>query len=81
MAQDDRIRRFLSDVGLSRETKVLPLTGDASDRRYFRVLLKNEPSQVLALHTGPIEFDKLPFVNVHPRTLRFARHHGVAGSR
>jgi N-acetylmuramate 1-kinase len=64
MAQDERIRRFLSDVGLRRDTKVLPLTGDASDRRYFRVLIKNEPSQALALHTGPIEFEKLPFVNV-----------------
>jgi N-acetylmuramate 1-kinase len=64
MAQDERIRRFLSDVGLTRDTMVLPLTGDASDRRYFRVLIKNEPSQVLALHTGPIEFEKLPFVNV-----------------
>jgi aminoglycoside/choline kinase family phosphotransferase len=43
---------------------VLPLTGDASDRRYFRVLVRNEPSQVLALHTGAIDFDNLPFVNV-----------------
>ncbi len=42
----------------------MPLTGDASDRRYFRVLMKNEPSQVLAVHPGPIEFDTLPFVNV-----------------
>ena len=64
MAQDERIRRFLTDLGLRRDAKVLPLTGDASDRRYFRVLIKNEPSQVLALHTGPIEFDKLAFVNV-----------------
>jgi aminoglycoside/choline kinase family phosphotransferase len=64
MAQDERIHQFLTDVGLGRETKVLPLTGDASDRRYFRVLIKNEPSQVLALHTGPIEFEKLAFVNV-----------------
>jgi N-acetylmuramate 1-kinase len=64
MAQDDRIHRFLADVGLGRNAKVMPLTGDASDRRYFRVLIKNEPSQVLALHTGPIEFEKLAFVNV-----------------
>jgi N-acetylmuramate 1-kinase len=65
MALDSRIERFLSDTGLAaRDAKVLPLTGDASDRRYFRVQLRNEPSQVLALHTGPIEFDKLPFVNV-----------------
>lgn len=64
MALDPRIERFLEENDLARGAKVLPLTGDASDRRYFRVLLRNEPSQVLALHTGPIEFEKLPFVNV-----------------
>ncbi len=65
MAIDPRIDRFLAESGLaSREAKVLPLTGDASDRRYFRVLLRNEPSLVLALHTGAITFDSLPFVNV-----------------
>ena len=65
MAQDERIDRFLAESGLAeRDAKVLPLTGDASDRQYFRVLLRNEPSQVLALHTTEIDFDKLPFVNV-----------------
>ena len=65
MVQDERIEQFLAETGLAvREAKVLPLSGDASDRRYFRVLLRNEPSQVLALHTGPIEFEKLAFVNV-----------------
>ena len=64
MEIDPRIQRFLADTGLERETKVLPLTGDASDRQYFRVLMRNEPSQVLALHTGPIDFEALPFVNV-----------------
>jgi aminoglycoside/choline kinase family phosphotransferase len=60
-----RISRFLDDTGLSaRGAKVVPLTGDASDRRYFRVLLRGEPSQVLAVHPGPIAFDTLPFVNV-----------------
>jgi N-acetylmuramate 1-kinase len=60
-----RIDRFLVDTGLSRrDAKVVPLSGDASDRRYFRVLLNNEPSQVLAVHPGPIEFERLPFVNV-----------------
>jgi len=62
---DERIDRFLAETGLAdRDAKVLPLTGDASDRQYFRVLLRNEPSQVLALHTGEIDFDMLPFVNV-----------------
>jgi N-acetylmuramate 1-kinase len=61
----DRIRQFLQETGLaSRGPKVVPLTGDAGDRRYFRVLLRNEPSQVLAVHPGPIEFESLPFVNV-----------------
>jgi aminoglycoside/choline kinase family phosphotransferase len=60
-----RIDHFLGDTGLAaRSAKVVPLTGDAGDRRYFRVLLRNEPSQVLAVHPGPIEFDTLPFVNV-----------------
>jgi N-acetylmuramate 1-kinase len=61
----ERIDEFLAESGLSiRGAKVVPLTGDASDRKYFRVLLKNEPSQVIAVHPGPIEFDTLPFVNV-----------------
>ena len=65
MAIDPRIEQFLRETTLAaRVGKIVPLSGDASDRRYFRVLLRNEPSHVLALHTGPIEFDKLPFVNV-----------------
>jgi len=61
---DPRIQQFLDEAGLTAQAKVLPLTGDASDRRYFRVLLPNQASHVLALHTGRIEFDRLPFVNV-----------------
>jgi aminoglycoside/choline kinase family phosphotransferase len=60
-----RIDQFLDDTGLQRRgARVVPLTGDASDRRYFRVLLRDAASQVLAVHPGPIEFDTLPFVNV-----------------
>ena len=43
---------------------VVPLTGDASDRKYFRVLLRNAPSQVLAVHPQAIDFERLPFANV-----------------
>jgi hypothetical protein len=43
---------------------VLPLTGDASDRRYFRVQPRGGGSFVLALHAAPFSFDALPFVNV-----------------
>src|SRR5262249_55359665 len=61
----DRIDRYLDQSGLLvRNPRVLPLTGDASDRRYFRVLLDDRPSVVLALHAGPIEFRTLPFANV-----------------
>jgi aminoglycoside/choline kinase family phosphotransferase len=60
-----RIDEFLAESRLAtRGAKVVPLTGDASDRRYFRVLIRDEPSQVLAVHPGPIEFERLPFVNV-----------------
>ena len=42
----------------------MPLTGDASDRKYFRVIPSDGPSIVLALHAGPIDFAALPFANV-----------------
>lgn len=61
----ERINRFLAGLGpQSRDAKVVPLTGDASDRRYFRVLFRDAPPQVLAVHPGPMDFDALPFVNV-----------------
>src|SRR5262245_5247705 len=47
-----------------RGTRVVPLTGDASDRRYYRILRRDEAPQVLAVHPGAIDFDALPFVNV-----------------
>lgn len=60
-----RIDHYLASTGLfERGAKVLPLSGDASDRRYFRVLLRDAPSQVIAVHPGPIAFATLPFVNV-----------------
>jgi N-acetylmuramate 1-kinase len=60
-----QIVRFLRDQGLDeRSPTVVPLTGDASDRRYFRVTFATGESVVLALHAGPIEFTTLPFVNV-----------------
>jgi N-acetylmuramate 1-kinase len=61
----ERLDRFMVESGLaSPDARIVPLTGDASDRRYFRLLLRDEPSQVLAVHPGPIAFDQLPFVNV-----------------
>ena len=60
-----RIDQFLADCGLAqRGASVVALTGDASDRRYFRVLVPHDATQVLAVHPGPIDFEQLPFVNV-----------------
>ena len=60
----ERIDQYLRERGLSDGgTRVVPLTGDASDRRYFRIIT-GEESIVLALHAGPIDFETLPFANV-----------------
>jgi N-acetylmuramate 1-kinase len=60
-----RINQYLDEQRLrALASKVLPLTGDASDRRYFRVLMNDGGSIVLALHAGPIDFDAMPFVKV-----------------
>jgi aminoglycoside/choline kinase family phosphotransferase len=60
-----RIERYLQQSGLAAlNPRVMPLTGDASDRRYFRVLLPDVESVVLAVHAGPIEYATLPFANV-----------------
>jgi aminoglycoside/choline kinase family phosphotransferase len=61
----DRIDRYLRENGLDPSaTTIVPLTGDASDRRYFRIIPPDGASIVLALHAGPIEFASLSFANV-----------------
>src|ERR1700738_3867736 len=61
----DRIDRYLRESGLAgRNARVVPLTGDASDRKYFRIIPSDGPPIVLALHAGPIHFATLPFANV-----------------
>jgi aminoglycoside/choline kinase family phosphotransferase len=54
---------YLERVGLT-EARVVPLTGDASDRRYLRVIAPDGAHSVLAVHATPFAFDSLPFVNV-----------------
>ncbi len=61
----DRILAYVERTSLvGTHARTIPLTGDASDRRYFRVLEPDKPSIVLALHGGPFDYDTLPFVNV-----------------
>ncbi len=61
----DRIAGYLRRTDMAAKSpRVMPLTGDASDRRYFRVLLPDAASVVLSLHATAFEFETLPFVNV-----------------
>jgi aminoglycoside/choline kinase family phosphotransferase len=63
--QRERIDTYLERNGLAPlSPRVVPLTGDASDRRYFRVLVPDSPSIVLSLYAAPFTFDTLSFVNV-----------------
>jgi N-acetylmuramate 1-kinase len=84
----DRIDGYLQQSGLSaRSPRVVPLTGDASDRRYFRVLMPDTESVVLALYSAAFDVRTLPFVNVAtllekmpvpiPAVLGHADHLGV----
>jgi aminoglycoside/choline kinase family phosphotransferase len=62
---DTRIQTYLTEAGLTpRVRDIVPLTGDASDRRYLRVLLSGDESVVLAVYAGAIEFATLPFASV-----------------
>ena len=43
--QRERIDAYLDRSGLARQSpRVLSLTGDASDRRYYRVMVPDSPS-------------------------------------
>jgi aminoglycoside/choline kinase family phosphotransferase len=87
---EPRLEQYLAAQNLQDQTlNVLPLTGDASDRRYFRALLKDGKSIVLSLHQGPIDFAAMPFVSVAallaevplpvPRILHHSNELGVLG--
>jgi N-acetylmuramate 1-kinase len=61
----ERIDVYLARTGLvSRKPRIVPLTGDASDRKYYRVMMPDAAPFVLALYAQPFEVDSLPFVNV-----------------
>jgi len=45
-------------------SRIVALTGDASDRRYFRVVPPEGAPYVLSIHASPFETASLPFVNV-----------------
>jgi len=61
----ERVDRYLEQSRLATaNARVVPLTGDASDRKYFRIIPSDGAPLVLAVHAGTIEFARLPFANV-----------------
>jgi aminoglycoside/choline kinase family phosphotransferase len=58
-----RVDAYLRQTGIEGATLAF-LTPDASDRRYVRVTPGQGSPHVLAVHAGPIEFERLPFANV-----------------
>ncbi|MEZ5319373.1 MAG: phosphotransferase, partial [Vicinamibacterales bacterium] len=54
--------RYLERTGRA-GCRIVPLTGDASDRRYFRIL-GADPPFVLAVNAQPFDPASLPFINV-----------------
>jgi aminoglycoside/choline kinase family phosphotransferase len=57
------VHHYLARKRLS-ASRIVALTGDASDRRYFRVVVPDGPPFVLSVHAAPFDAAALPFVNV-----------------
>jgi aminoglycoside/choline kinase family phosphotransferase len=55
------VTEYLARAGAT-GARAVPLTGDASDRKYFRVLPREGASFVLAVHAAPFDYATLPFV-------------------
>lgn len=58
-----QITEYLSRTGVV-TPRIVPLTGDASDRRYFRIIPSNAAPFVLGMNAQPFDYNTLPFVNV-----------------
>ena len=63
-AVPERVETYLTRSGLAGKASVLPLTGDASDRKYFRVRKRGGKSIVVALHAEAFDPETLPFLRV-----------------
>jgi hypothetical protein len=59
---DSYLARHQDQIG---DVRVVPLTGDASDRKYFRLVPPGaEATRVVAVHAEPFEFETLAFAQV-----------------
>jgi aminoglycoside/choline kinase family phosphotransferase len=62
---DARVAAYLDRHDLTADVqRIVPLTGDASDRRYVRLLMRGRPSIVLSVYAGPVDFAASTFVRV-----------------
>jgi aminoglycoside/choline kinase family phosphotransferase len=59
----EAVTSYLDRQGV-KGARVVPLTGDASDRKYFRILPSPGGSFVLSVYAAPFNYAALPFVNV-----------------
>lgn len=59
-----RARIWMDRAGFGASTRLQPLAGDASDRRFFRIVPPEAASRVLVVHTGPIDPQTLPLIEV-----------------
>jgi len=61
---ESRARSWLRIAGLPPTTRLERLAGDASDRRFVRVVPPGAPSRVLVVHEQPIDPETLPLIRV-----------------
>ena len=60
----DQVTAYLDRAGTTGAISMHTLPGDASDRRYVRVVSPDGTSQVLLVHSEPIDPETFPFINV-----------------
>ena len=61
---ESRARSWLRRAGMPSSTSLVRLAGDASDRRFVRIVPPGAPSRVLVVHEGRIDPDTLPLIRV-----------------
>ena len=61
---EDRVARWIKQANFSSDTKVEFLAGDASDRRFARVIPPKSRTSILVVHNHSIDPTELPMVQV-----------------
>ena len=61
---DERINLWVKQANFSSETKIEFLAGDASDRRFARVIPPNAQTSILVVHNHSIDPSQLPMLQV-----------------